>query len=656
MESALGLPFCQKNDLDILEAVVEKKSTSPEQNAPVRLISGIIVARSSALKMGVRVLGLIFFCHLFLLSKTDDWIRHFLERLKQTLPRPFLEAVVSFYRPPGDDLKWEIYMNSPGKSPHVYLSTDFSICERYSVAGASKDVSVFRLKTLNRLKWLKGHRKNVSVVKFSSDARKVISGSFDNSVIIWDWQKTECPHVILEGHKDVVTSLSLSADASKLFSGSRDGTVKMWNMNTGRLCRNFDLDAEIECVSPSPTTPLLAVGTSDGYLRFTDWVSGHRIFEHRMPDKDTISAVQFGSDGNLLVCGCTSGKATVWRTPDWKKLATVIVRSVTNIAFHPDGTNALLGSSRGEIRHWVVAHGELSKYNQSMARPVNGLSFRSNGDIIAAVKLGYARQWSGPHSNPGLDFENYRNNLLFDFTQSADGTRVATSMHDSMIRVWSTGTSMEIAAYTAPAKGSRRLALTPDGGKIASSSQNGTVRIWKTELPSGNADISFTVLTVNEDSVHCLSFSPEESRLLVCLTNEVQMWSLETRQKVWHVLSFGFSDTCFSSDGWRIIAGNSTRANIWDATSMETLFDTSVPTPQALSLSAAKNTIQTCGPSAHRMSPFSLRVSQAASSPLTVDNMFHFVNHHFRPLYMEFTQDVLVLNYIGVLEIYKLRT
>lgn len=222
----------------------------------------------------------------------------------------------------------------------------------------------------------------------------------------------------MRGHKGTITSLALSADDSRVFSRSSDGTVKMWNMVTGEPCRAFAYGSEVQCVATGPTSQIITVGTRDGRLRSTHWISGQCVFEYCTLGNGAISAVQFGTDGNFLVCGSTVGQGTSWRTSDWNKAASVnITGSITNISFHPDGTNAILGLSRGEIRHWVVSEKCLSPYNIATARPLNGLSFRNNGcDIIVGVKLGYARAWSGPLSNPGLDFEEFRNNVLFDFS------------------------------------------------------------------------------------------------------------------------------------------------------------------------------------------------------------------------------------------------
>lgn len=349
----------------------------------------------------------------------------------------------------------------------------------------------------------------------------MISGSIDNSVIVWNWQETETPSLVLKGHMGAITSLALGGDDSKLFSDAQDGTMKMWNMITGDLINEIVYGAHVDCVAKCSASEMVAVGTGDAYLRCRDWISGESLFEYRMADNGSISAVQFGADGKVLVCGNTLGSATAWYTSDWKKAATVYVPGlITGISFLPNGTNVILGSSEGEIRHCKIADEDLTRYNVCMARPANGLSFRKNGkEIIAGVNLGYARAWTGPQTNPNLDFAAVRNNMLFDFALSDNGARVGTATHDGIIRLWSTVTGTRIAEYVATVDGSSRLALSADGAKLASSSSKGAIFTWNPEMAPNDADIS---IRLNADNVSCLGFSPDAREFLVCLENEAE--------------------------------------------------------------------------------------------------------------------------------------
>ncbi len=77
------------------------------------------------------------------------------------------------------------------------------------------------------LKTLEGHSNLVTSVSYSPDGTKIISGSDDKTIKIWDANKGE--HLqTLRGHADFVNSVAYSPDGTKIISGSDDATVKIW--------------------------------------------------------------------------------------------------------------------------------------------------------------------------------------------------------------------------------------------------------------------------------------------------------------------------------------------------------------------------------------------------------------------------------------------
>jgi WD40 repeat protein len=56
-------------------------------------------------------------------------------------------------------------------------------------------------------------------VHFSQDGTKLASGSYDNTIKIWDL-KTRSVDATLEGHTQGVSSVHFSSDGNKLASGS----------------------------------------------------------------------------------------------------------------------------------------------------------------------------------------------------------------------------------------------------------------------------------------------------------------------------------------------------------------------------------------------------------------------------------------------------
>jgi len=74
---------------------------------------------------------------------------------------------------------------------------------------------------------LEGHTDDVLSVAFSPDGRRIVSGSLDNSVRVWDSLTGEVQN-ILEGHTNSVWSVAFSPDGRRIVSGSLDNSVRVW--------------------------------------------------------------------------------------------------------------------------------------------------------------------------------------------------------------------------------------------------------------------------------------------------------------------------------------------------------------------------------------------------------------------------------------------
>ncbi|KAG8784618.1 POC1 centriolar protein A [Serendipita sp. 397] len=74
---------------------------------------------------------------------------------------------------------------------------------------------------------LTGHGSSVASVAYSPDGRRIISGSWDNTIRIWDTEMGTGVGKPLEGHTRPVTSVAYSPDGCRIISGSFDSTIRI---------------------------------------------------------------------------------------------------------------------------------------------------------------------------------------------------------------------------------------------------------------------------------------------------------------------------------------------------------------------------------------------------------------------------------------------
>jgi len=114
-----------------------------------------------------------------------------------------------------DILKQFAYVDWRQKSNEEYTKL-LSICKSPVVFTKS----VIKEKEMFIAKVLRGHKGEVNFVAVTPDGRLAVSGSFDNTVRVWDLESGKCVST-LEGHTDPVIGVAVTQDGRLAVSGSR---------------------------------------------------------------------------------------------------------------------------------------------------------------------------------------------------------------------------------------------------------------------------------------------------------------------------------------------------------------------------------------------------------------------------------------------------
>ncbi|KAF9058820.1 WD40-repeat-containing domain protein, partial [Rhodocollybia butyracea] len=148
---------------------------------------------------------------------------------------------------------------------------------------------------------IQGHTSNVKSVAFSPDGKRIVSGSDDRSVRIWNAETGKPEGNPLQGHGSGVRSVAFSPDGKRIVSGSEDMSVRIWDAETAK--------AEETDTSSSATVPTSA--NIKYSLSFCPWHNSH----HHLHSSSSLQMVSLQHNGWL--CGSDSS-LIIWIPPEYR--------------------------------------------------------------------------------------------------------------------------------------------------------------------------------------------------------------------------------------------------------------------------------------------------------------------------------------------------
>jgi WD40 repeat protein len=125
-----------------------------------------------------------------------------------------------------------------------------------------------------------GHTSIIQSVAFSPDGTRIVSGSYDRTIRIWDAQTGEEVVEPLTGHTDRVQSVAFSPDGTRIVSGSFDKTIRIWDAKTGEVIEPLKgHTGSVHSVAFSPDGTHIVAGPDDKTIRMSDLMAGEAVMK-----------------------------------------------------------------------------------------------------------------------------------------------------------------------------------------------------------------------------------------------------------------------------------------------------------------------------------------------------------------------------------------
>ena len=222
-----------------------------------------------------------------------------------------------------------------------------------------------------------------------------------------------------------------------------------------------------------------------------------------------VVAVAWSPDGSLALTGSTDGTARVWDTKTGENTLTLTHTDwVSAVAWSPDGAHILTGSQDGTARVWDARTGETT-LKLTHTDWVRAVAWSSNGThILTASHSRTIRIWDATTGDSTLTFIKSPQGVAW----SHDGTHILTmsgnTTSDDTARVWDirTGKNTHTITHT-----SLNRAMAWYSTHILTKSTDGTARIWDATSYDSKQDYFFIASLPDGE---CAILTPDRTQVI----------------------------------------------------------------------------------------------------------------------------------------------
>jgi cytochrome c len=331
---------------------------------------------------------------------------------------------------------------------------------------------------------LRGHGGPVRALAVSPDG-KAMSGSFDQSAILWDLHRGAALQV-LRFHNGAVNAVAPLPDG-RFLTGGEDGRMAVWRAGDTVPAQVIEgHTAPIAGLAVSPDGRLVGSASWDGTVRVTRLADAQvRVLEGH---QGNVNAVAFLPDGRIASAGYDA-TIRLWPKEEGAPVVITLPTPLNVLAAAADGEIVTAGAD-GVVRI-LNARQEVRAAVESTGSPIIGLALSPNGSRIAAAAIAGSVAIID-RSKASVLFSLVGPGLpVWSVAFRPGGGELLTGGSDRLVRRWDMGNGEHIGPvamtrpddFLAAFKGERGAelfqacaachTLTPDGGNRAGPTLHG---------------------------------------------------------------------------------------------------------------------------------------------------------------------------------------
>jgi WD40 repeat protein len=350
-----------------------------------------------------------------------------------------------------DTLKQFAYVDWRQKSDEHYkkLLTACKVTE-----GLSTKPPIQKIAAAKKAFVLGDHKNFVVAVAVTPDGKKVVSGSADQTLRVWDLESGQCL-ATFEGHTGGVQAVAVTPDGKMIVSSSVDMTLKVWDLESGQCIFNLIGHSGYGGgLAITPDGKKVVSGSGDKTLKVWDLESGQCLSTLKGHTQSiSLWGVAVTPDGRNIISGSNDDTIKVWDLSSGKCIATFKGHNdfITGVTVTPDSTKVISGSADKTLKVWDLESGQCLATFEGHTRDVLGVAVTPDGKKVVSGSADQTlRVWDLESGQCLATFEGHIG-LVYAVAVTPDGKEVVSGLSDHTVRVWKLpeyGVSMESSSST----------------------------------------------------------------------------------------------------------------------------------------------------------------------------------------------------------------
>lgn len=315
------------------------------------------------------------------------------------------------------------------------------------------------------------HKHGISALSVSPDGRKLISGGWDRSLILWDITQDEPTGQALQGAVQSIRRIVFAPDSQTAFATGDSGLISRWDMVSGQQIgtpwsAHLAVAHDLELIGAGS---VLVSAARDGSVLLLDAETGQQTIRHIVVPRAAELAKK--------VPPPRTGGDPRFRAGE---LATM-KHWIRDVAIAPDGSTAVIVGNDRLLRVWDIAAGRplfepVPAHNES----ISAVSLSANGRFAVTGSVDRTLQvWRVVDGQKvGAPLKGHTDAIYALVTHPEDLQVLAVDMAGEAL-LWDITTSTVLRRLDVAGDGAAySVAFSPDGCTAYAAGKNPEISVW----------------------------------------------------------------------------------------------------------------------------------------------------------------------------------